>query len=337
MRPSSSSLPEFSLNFVVNGYRIIKLISSGLNSDVYLVFSEKYQVEFAMKVIDIKTINLQSDWSAFNGEITTLKMLDHPNIIRLYDYFVDSNCIYIILEYCKNGSLFEFIQQNGPLTFEKAIIISYSIVSALLYSHSKGISHRDIKPHNILFDSHFRPKLADFGISIQLIETEVTFNHSCSPAFAPPELLKKLPFCPFKADIWSLGLTFFFLLSGFISNGKIDNLTFAQYVLKGSKITSNSFQNSFFDLILSMLNSNPLKRISLFNLEIELKELLPIKLSENIVEVKKKKKLIFQSYSLSNSIKNSTFRVQYQQNRNFLPITLSKSKSISYRNSSFID
>lgn len=109
------------------------------------------------------------------NEINLLKSLDHPNIMKIYEYFADEQQFYIVSEYCEGGELFDFIQSRGSMNETIIATIFHQIMSALLYCHNHQIIHRDIKPENLLLkqqiesdDSDFDIKLIDFGASLQI-------------------------------------------------------------------------------------------------------------------------------------------------------------------------
>lgn len=189
------------------GYDLLDLIGSGGFAQVYTVMHKKYNQVFALKVMNIGTDNT-ARLESYRNEVSSLEKLIHPNIIAIYKYFRDRKRVYMILEYCPNGSLKDVIEKNGPLGKKEFIAISRQILSALAYLHSRRVSHGDIKPANILFDRHNRPKLGDFGLAdFQFSDKTLCMNYMCSPAFAPPEILRRIPYDPFLADMWSFGVT----------------------------------------------------------------------------------------------------------------------------------
>lgn len=106
----------------------------------------------------------------FIEEVEILKTLDHPNIVRIIDFYNTTDAYYIITEYCSGGELFEKIQQLKEFSEAKTAEIIKQLISAVIYLHQKGIVHRDIKPENIMFendDPNSPLKLIDFGVSIK--------------------------------------------------------------------------------------------------------------------------------------------------------------------------
>ena len=193
-----------------HGYSFVRPIGRGGFASVFLVHSKKYSRDFAAKVTRM------ADKAAQFGvaEIENLKQLIHPNIICLYDYFMEGNELYLILEYCPSGSLSDHVSPGNPLSMPVFRSLATQILSALCACHDKGIAHRDLKPANVLIDTHGRPKLADFGLGVVCEKGNYVNCDAGSLAFAPPEFFKEKSLDPFKADVWSVGVLFLTMATG---------------------------------------------------------------------------------------------------------------------------
>lgn len=159
---------------------------------------------------------------AIEREVDALARLSHPNIVRLKDSFQGTESFYVVMEYVSKGDLHDFITQRGPIKERNVQEISRQVFSAVDYMHSLNISHRDITPRNILLvrTRPFFVKLADFGLA-KISKKYLPIQTVCgTPPFAAPEVLSKGIFRLWektytnKVDIWSVGCTIFFLLSG---------------------------------------------------------------------------------------------------------------------------
>lgn len=196
---------------LLHGYTFERYLGEGSFSKVYLVHSQKYVgVEFAAKV----SILTPGESARQTSEIKTLRRIYHSNIIRIYDYFSDDKFVYVILEYCPNGSLFEMIRDHRNAKLETLIPHMRGLASALAACHEQGVAHRDIKPANILIDNYGRCKLADFGLGMCCVEGERISSTAGSLAYSPPELFAPGCYDPIKGDIWSLGIVFYCMVVG---------------------------------------------------------------------------------------------------------------------------
>ena len=217
-----------------HGYEFLRQIGQGGFADVHLVRSRKYNQQFAAKVTLINDEMLSKQ----SSEIQMLMKLSHPNIIGLYAYFHDAAYLYIILDYCPNGSLAD-LMLNGKMLSQSLIQQCFrDITQALDACHKIGIAHRDIKPANILINSRNRFVLADFGLGVQITPGEQLSSTAGSLVFSPPEYFRKDYHCPFQSDIWSLGMVLFYISSGTIPYVSRRPAPLAQEIMAGN-ITFN--------------------------------------------------------------------------------------------------
>jgi serine/threonine protein kinase len=145
-------------------------------------------------------------------ELSSLVRLKHPNIINIFDSWEVEHFSYLILEFADGGSLSSLVRHRQRLSGPTLNSFCAQLSSAVAYCHSQGICHRDIKPDNILIDRHGRPKLCDFGFAFKSGVTDIVCG---SLPFMAPELLNSTaPTDPFAADVWALGITFYFMAVG---------------------------------------------------------------------------------------------------------------------------
>jgi 5'-AMP-activated protein kinase catalytic alpha subunit len=127
---------------------------------------------------------------SIEGEILLQQRLMHEHIAQVYEVVRREKKIYIFMEYCPNGELFERIVKNGPMSEKEAARVFQQILSALLYLKRMGVSHRDIKPENVLFDKDWNAKLVDFGFGCRNYADDRMRKTLCgTPSYTPPEVL----------------------------------------------------------------------------------------------------------------------------------------------------
>ncbi|CAL8099703.1 unnamed protein product [Orchesella dallaii] len=170
----------------------------------------------AIKILDKAALG--DDLPRVKQEIETLKFLNHPHICQMYQTFDTDRKIFIVMEYCQGGELFDYIVQRDRLTEVEGRRIFRQIASAVAYCHQKGVVHRDLKPENILLDSENNVKLIDFGLCANSTNCHKVELETCcgSPAYAAPELIKGERYIGTQADVWSLGVLLYALLNGFL-------------------------------------------------------------------------------------------------------------------------
>ncbi|KAH9886442.1 kinase-like domain-containing protein [Cubamyces lactineus] len=149
-------------------------------------------------------------------EIIMMKLMNHPNIMRIYDVYEGEKELYLILEYVEGGELFDFLVNRGRLPALEALAYFKQIVYGLNYAHTFSIIHRDLKPENILIHSLNPPliKIADWGMAAFAPPT-LQLETSCgSPHYASPEIVNGHKYTGTATDIWSCGVILYALLTG---------------------------------------------------------------------------------------------------------------------------
>ncbi|XP_075684651.1 serine/threonine-protein kinase DCLK3 [Rhinoderma darwinii] len=174
----------------------------------------KTNQEFAMKIIDKAKLVGKED--IIENEVRIIKLLSHPNIVKLLDDFETENEIYLIMEYIKGGDLFDAITESIKFTEHDAALMLTDLCEALVYIHSKNIVHRDLKPENLLVqnnpDGSSTLKLADFGLAVFV--SEPIFTVCGTPTYVAPEILSEKGY-GLEVDMWATGVILYILLCGF--------------------------------------------------------------------------------------------------------------------------
>ncbi|KAI1212754.1 Pkinase-domain-containing protein [Annulohypoxylon truncatum] len=143
-------------------------------------------------------------------EIAIMKLINHPNIVKLYDIWENQAEIYLVMEFVECGDFYGYLDAHGRLPEPEAMFFLRQLVSALEYVHSFNICHRDLKPENILITKDRQLKITDFGMSALHQSPRHMLKTSCgSPHYAAPELVRGGAYRGDKADIWSLGVIFY--------------------------------------------------------------------------------------------------------------------------------
>lgn len=148
-------------------------------------------------------------------EIAIMKLLNHDNIVQLYDVWENHNELYLIMEYVEGGELFHYVEENRGLKEPEAVYIFRQIIAALLYCHRLHIHHRDLKPENILLNREtVQVKIVDFGMAALQPEGKKLTTACGSPHYAAPEVIRSRPYDGAQADVWSCGVILYVMLTG---------------------------------------------------------------------------------------------------------------------------
>ena len=206
--------------------------------------------------------------------VNILKNLNHPNIIKLFDTIEDDNNIYLVEEYADNGNLLNYLHSGYPLSENQAKTFFVQILHALIYLHQDAkVVHRDIKAENILLDSNFHIKIADFGLCCKMNDNKPLKAQCGSLHYVAPEILKNQEYGP-EVDIWSTGVLLYFMATGYMPFDVLhDNMNdyrkevFELFtkILNAPVVFPNhlNISENLKDLILRMLEKDPEQRITL--------------------------------------------------------------------------
>ena len=244
-----------------------KIIGEGRFSKVYLFKNKNNDLYYALKKILVsKILESGNDINIIKREINIHSRLSHENVVQFYSVKEEINEVSILLEYCKNGSIFELIDKNGFDEYKTYTYFS-QVVNAIYFLHKNNLIHRDIKPENILLNSD-KIKLCDFG---WCCETNTNNRNSFCGTFEymAPEIINELPYGK-PVDIWALGILlyeFYYGVSPFNSNKDneeqnkeiIDNILQKRLYFPNRKKISYDMK----DLIIHMLNSDVSKRYTI--------------------------------------------------------------------------
>ncbi|OHT14508.1 Aurora kinase B [Tritrichomonas foetus] len=242
------------------GYIFCGRIATGGTSSIYLIKSLKFNDNFILKQIELKKLI-----SCKRCELEALRGLNSNMVIRLYDFEVAEDYIYLILEYCPMGSLEKIVKDDGPFERHKLLGIYKLILEALRFIHSRKFAHSDIKPANILVDRYGRSKFADFGFSMKFRTDEISTQRAGSLNYLPPEIITQNQFDPFSADIWSTGITFYYLATGTVPWPSTQT-EIIPAIVKGDLNWPASFPEDIKEFISKMVTLNPKERWSVDSL-----------------------------------------------------------------------
>ena len=194
-------------------YLIGRQIGHGAYGKVNLALHIASRRLVAIKTFSKKNLMNKQTYRKIQHEINILSQLHNPFINQILDSFETDKHIFIVMEnVC--GDLFNFIRRRGKLSESISKLIFKQIIEGLKYIHKKKIVHRDIKLNNILIDLNNTIKICDFGISEKLSDGDIMYEKCGTPAYIAPEIFKNKGYEGYLCDIWSAGITLYYMLSG---------------------------------------------------------------------------------------------------------------------------
>ncbi|XP_043190688.1 MAP/microtubule affinity-regulating kinase 3-like isoform X12 [Amphibalanus amphitrite] len=259
-RESSRTRPDSEPH--IGKYQLLKTIGKGNFAKVKLAKHLPTGEEVAIKIIDKTQMNPGSLQKLFR-EVRIMKMLDHPNIVKLYQVIETKKTLYLVMEYASGGEVFDYLVFHGRMKEKEARLKFRQIVSAVQYCHSKRIIHRDLKAENLLLDSQMNIKIADFGFSNEFTVGSKLDTFCGSPPYAAPELFQGKKYDGPEVDVWSLGVILYTLVSGSLPFDGSNLKDLRERVLRGKYRIPFYMSTDCENLLRKFLVLNPTKRASL--------------------------------------------------------------------------
>lgn len=250
----------------VGKYELGRTIGEGTFAKVKFARNIETGEAVAIKILDKEKVLKHKLVEQIKREVATMKLIKHPNVVRLYEVMGSKTKIFIVLEFVTGGELFDKIVNDGRMRESEARKYFHQLINAVDYCHSRGVYHRDLKPENLLLDQFGNLKVSDFGLSAlsQQVRDDGLLHTSCgTPNYVAPEVLNDRGYDGATADIWSCGVILFVLLAGYLPF-EDDNLMILYNKIASADYTFPpwlSFPAK--RLITKILDPNPMTRITM--------------------------------------------------------------------------
>ncbi|KAJ4957367.1 hypothetical protein NE237_024478 [Protea cynaroides] len=245
-------------------YELGRTIGEGTFAKVKFARNTEKGENVAVKILEKSTILKHQMVDQIKREISIMKIVRHPNIVRLHEVLASRTKIYIILEFITGGELFDKIVHQGRLPENKSRRYFQQLLDAVDYCHSKGVYHRDLKPENLLLDSQGNLKISDFGLSALPQQGVGLLHTTCgTPNYLAPEVLSHQGYDGSAADVWSCGVILYVLIAGYLPFDEA-NLPNLYKKINAAEFTCPPwFSPGVKSLIHRILDPNPKTRIQI--------------------------------------------------------------------------
>ncbi|CAK9857118.1 unnamed protein product [Sphagnum jensenii] len=270
----------------VGKYELGKTLGEGTFAKVKYAKNMETGESVAIKVLDKDKVLKHKMVEQIKREISTMKLVKHPNIVQLLEVIASKTKIYIVLEYVTGGELFDKILHQGRLKEDESRKYFQQLIEAVDYCHSRGVYHRDLKPENLLLDTDGNLKISDFGLSAlpQQVREDGLLHTTCgTPNYVAPEVIDDKGYHGASADIWSCGVILFVLMAGYLPFDEPNLMTLYKKIHRADFTCPAWVSPSARKLILKILDPNPRTRITaaqIYKNEWFRKDYKPSKLSE---------------------------------------------------------
>ncbi|KAJ0961532.1 hypothetical protein J5N97_001705 [Dioscorea zingiberensis] len=249
----------------VGKYELGRTIGEGTFAKVRFARNSETGDPVAIKILDKEKIQKHKLVEQIKREIATMKLIKHPNVVRLYEVMGSKTKIFIVLEFVTGGELFDKIVNHGRMREDEARPYFQQLINAVDYCHSRGVYHRDLKPENLLLDAYGNLKISDFGLSAlsQQVRDDGLLHTTCgTPNYVAPEVLDDRGYDGAPADLWSCGVILFVLLAGYLPFDE-SNLMNLYRKISAAEFTYPSWLSfGAMRLLTRILDPNPMTRIT---------------------------------------------------------------------------
>lgn len=246
----------------IGNYQIVKTLGEGSFGKVKLAYHITTGQKVALKIINKKLLAKSDMKGRVEREISYLRLLRHPHIIKLYDVISSPNEIIMVIEYA-NDELFDYIVKREKMSESEARRFFQQIISAVDYCHRHKIVHRDLKPENLLLDDQLNVKIADFGLSNIMTDGNFLKTSCGSPNYAAPEVISGKLYAGPEVDVWSCGVILYVMLCRRLPFDDDSIPVLFKNISNGIYTLPKFLSEGAANLIKRMLIVNPLNRITI--------------------------------------------------------------------------
>ncbi|KAI8570109.1 hypothetical protein RHMOL_Rhmol01G0008100 [Rhododendron molle] len=241
----------------IGKYQLIRTIGEGMFAKVKLAVNTDNGQYVAIKIIDKQMVVKRNLMYQVKREIRTMKVLNHPNIVKIHEVIGTKTKIYMVMDYVSGGQLSDKMLYVKRFDEREARKHFQLLIDAVDYCHSRGVYHRDLKPENLLLDRNGNLKVSDFGLSVLRKPGDLLSTACGSPSYVAPELITNKGYEGAAVDIWSCGVILFELLAGFLPFDDRSLVNLYLKILRAEYTFPEWFTESHKKLISRMLDPNP--------------------------------------------------------------------------------
>ncbi|XP_074582233.1 CBL-interacting protein kinase 32-like [Curcuma longa] len=250
---------------LVGKYELGRTIGEGTFAKVRVAKNIETGDPAAIKILDKEKVLKHKLVEQIQREISTMKLIKHPNVVRIYEVMGSKTKIFIVLEFVTGGELLDKIINHGRMRESEARKYFQQLIHAVDYCHSRGVYHRDLKPENLLLDASGNLKISDFGLSAlsQQVRGDGLLHTACgTPNYVAPEVLNDRGYDGATADLWSCGVILFVLLAGYLPFEDSNLITLYNKISASEFTFPTWFSLEAKTLLTRILDPNPMTRIT---------------------------------------------------------------------------
>lgn len=250
----------------VGKYELGRTIGIGTFARVRFARNLETGENVAIKILDKEKVLKHKLVEQIKREIATMKLIKHPNVVRLHEVMGSRTKIFIVLEFVTGGELFDKIVNNSRMSEDEARRYFHQLINAVDFCHSRGVYHRDLKPENLLLDTNGNLKISDFGLSAlsHQVKGDGLLHTTCgTPNYVAPEVLDDGGYDGATADLWSCGVILYVLLSGYLPFDDSNLMRLYEKISNADFTCPSWFSPGAIKFLRRILDPNPVTRITI--------------------------------------------------------------------------
>ncbi|XP_074560477.1 CBL-interacting protein kinase 32-like isoform X2 [Curcuma longa] len=250
----------------ISKYELGRTIGEGAFAKVQFARNIETGEPVAIKILDKEKVLKYKLVEQIKREVATMKLIKHPNVVRINEVMGSKTKIFIVLEFATGGELFDKIVNHGRMREDKARRYFQQLINAVDYCHSRGVYHRDLKPENLLLDACGNLKVSDFGLSAlsQQVRDDGLLHTTCgTPNYVAPEVLNDRGYDGATADLWSCGVILFVLLAGYLPFEDSNIMTLYKKISSAEFTCPSWLSFGAKRLLARILHPNPSTRVTI--------------------------------------------------------------------------
>ena len=249
--------------FLVDRYEILNKVGVGGMADVYKAKDHILGRVVAIKVLKNEFSEDMNFVTKFRTEAQSAAGLEHPNIVNIYDVGSENGMHFIVMEYVEGITLKTYIEKKGQLSFKEATSIAIQVARGIETAHNKNLTHRDIKPQNIIISTEGKVKVTDFGIAKAISSNTLSSDAMGSVHYVSPEQARN-GFIDGRSDIYSLGIVMYEMVTGRVPFDGETTVAVAIQHLQEEMVEPSAFAPdlpiSYEKIVLKMTQKSPERR-----------------------------------------------------------------------------
>ncbi|XP_068762454.1 testis-specific serine/threonine-protein kinase 3-like [Montipora capricornis] len=254
-----------------NGYELLdeQPLGEGSYAKVKRAYSRKLKLHVAVKIVDRKKAPNDFLTRFLPRELSIIQNLQHPHIIHIYDVMDVGDKVFVVMDIATGGDLLSYVKARGFVKENLSRKIFLQLLQAIKHCHRNGVLHRDLKCENILLDEGSNVKITDFGFAKYFNKSELCKTFCGSAAYAAYEILRGIPYDGEKADVWSMGVVLYTMVTGRMPFDDSDMKMLVQQIKRGVTFhkPKQPVSENCKDLIRSMLKLDFKTRLTIEEVE----------------------------------------------------------------------